>query len=107
MAPSSYNWTGEGLVRVLGWGIDDFDISIKEADEPALRRALEILSAPDTLRTPDWAIERAKYGCRVIQRRLSPCGDDCPCMCGDTQKDHTGHEQPFHPFVCIHSPPKE
>jgi hypothetical protein len=62
--------TAEGLVAVLGWCVDDFELSCREASPAVLDGALSILIAPDPPDTPDWVVERARWGARFIERRL-------------------------------------
>lgn len=60
--------TAEGLVAVLGWCTDDFEASCQEASLDVLRGALAILIEPDPPETPEWVVERAKWGVRFIER---------------------------------------
>jgi hypothetical protein len=62
--------TGSGLVSVLGWGIEEFEVSCKESSKEALLRAREILSQEDP-HEPDWIKERSRYGIIHIDKVLA------------------------------------
>ena len=61
--------TGEGLVAVIGWGIEDFESAVRKAPESALLRAREILATSE----PDedaLVRQKSEYGVRFIDGEL-------------------------------------
>ena len=66
--------SGDGLVAVLGWCVDDFTASVRETGAPALHRALEVL-APDDVSDPEWVRRRSWWAFWYIVAELRRRGE--------------------------------